>query len=307
MQRYDWPVWAMVVSVLSGLGIVVTVILFLILLFAYPNRGGTTILGYMAIIGILGIYAINFAFFVPSSEAVCGARRFLMGVVYMITMAPLLIKAMDNWRFGHVEYAEERYSGISSACVLLTSAVGLVLMQCIVPIMWLVLVHPTASDLGLPGASHDTWWCDPVDDYDLGLVLSHTFVVFVILITAIFSSLAYDSDRNNYESRWILFSCIVTAGCMLVWMIVTTNAMPSARDPTVAIANFVNATLLLMILPLRKTVLLCEALREREKEKDIMAVVGDASLTPGGYEGYNNGYDNRTFELNDYDNDYVEG
>ena len=86
-----------------------TLILFLILLFAYPNRGGTTVLGYMAIIGILGIYGINFAFFLSATDAVCGIRRFLMGVVYMVTFAPLLVKALDNWRFGHVDYADQRY------------------------------------------------------------------------------------------------------------------------------------------------------------------------------------------------------
>jgi hypothetical protein len=54
------------------------------LLFSYPVRGGSTVLGFMMIIGILCIYAINFAFFVRATNLTCGLRRFLMGVVYAI-------------------------------------------------------------------------------------------------------------------------------------------------------------------------------------------------------------------------------
>jgi hypothetical protein len=45
-----------------------------------------------------------------------------------------------------------------------------------------------------------------------GLVLSFIFVMFVILLTAIFSALSWDSDSNNHESRWILVAAIGTAG-----------------------------------------------------------------------------------------------
>jgi hypothetical protein len=67
----------------------------------------------MMIVGILGIYGINFAFFLPASEATCGIRRFLMGVVYAIVFAALLVKAVDNWRFSDVEYSVRKYSGLT--------------------------------------------------------------------------------------------------------------------------------------------------------------------------------------------------
>lgn len=108
-QQYDWPIWAITVAVLTSAGLILAVILFLILIFAYPVRGGTSALGYMVIVGIIGIYAINFAFFVHATNATCGARRFLMGVVYMIAFGPLLIKAVDNWRYSHYNEEKQRY------------------------------------------------------------------------------------------------------------------------------------------------------------------------------------------------------
>ena len=108
-EEYDWPIWAVAVAVPTFMGFLICLILFLILLCAYPKRGGTSVLGYMAIVGILCIYLVNLAFFFKASDATCGIRRFFEGVVYMVVFAPLLIKAIDNWRLSHVDYTEERY------------------------------------------------------------------------------------------------------------------------------------------------------------------------------------------------------
>ncbi|XP_059149160.1 uncharacterized protein LOC131936264 [Physella acuta] len=290
---YEWPVWAIVVAILTSLGLLITLILFIFLLAAYQNKGGTSILGYMVIVGILGIYVINFAFFVNANEGTCGSRRFLMGVVYMIAFAPMLLKAIDNWRFSQVDDDKERYSGISSACALFMTSIGIVLVQCIIPIIWLILVHPTASNLPMGNTRHDNWWCDPPADYDTGIVLSMVFVMFIVFVTAIFSAITFDSDRNNFESRWILFGSVATAGCFVVWMIVSTSAEPPYRDAAVTIGNLVNATLLVIAMPLRKSVLLCRALTNKEKDDQTSEVLD---------YGHNMGYSNENYQLDDYDN-----
>ncbi|KAK7087415.1 uncharacterized protein [Littorina saxatilis] len=264
-QVYEWPVWAIVMGVLTCLGLLVTIIAFIYLIIAYPIKGGTSVLGYLTMIGIMGIYAINFAFFLHASDATCGARRFVMGVVYTIVFASLLVKAVDNWRFANMEYSNNQYRGITNSCTLFLMALGIILIQCIIPIEWLILVHPTATKYTSANL-HDYWWCDPHDFYDVSLVLSFIFVIFIVILTAIFAGLAWDSEQNNRESRWILVSAIATAGCFLVWMIVTTNALPVFRDPAIAIANFINATLLLIFIPLRKMHLLCQSNNEKPEE-----------------------------------------
>lgn len=271
---YDWPVWAIVVAVLTSIGILVTIIITLVLLLTYPIRGGTTILGFMVLLGILGIYGINFAFFLPASFDTCAARRFCMGVIYMIVFAALLVKAVDNWRYGELSWEnQKKYRGLTSACSLFMIALGIVLVQAIVPIMWLILIPPTASRVmdvngNVADLLHDHMWCDPTDMYDIALVLSFIFVMFIVLLTSIFSAMAWDSEVNNRETRWILIACICTAGCFLVWMIVTTSAGPTYRDPAVAIANFINATALLVCIPLRKTALLIAYKRGEKLDKD---------------------------------------
>lgn len=268
-QVYDWPIWAIATAVLSCFGLLVGLTLFFYFLVFYPVRGGTTILGFMMMIGLFGIYATNFAFFKPAAEDTCAARQFLMGVVYAVVFAPLFVKAVDNWRFKDSEYSSKRYLGLTNPCALVLIALGIILVQCIIPIEWLILRNPSASLMTDSTNQHDWMWCDPHDFYDISLVLSMSFVVFLVILTAIFSALAWDSESNYFESRWIFVSCVGTAGCFLVWMVVTTNAGPPYRDPAVAIANFVNATAILIFIPIRKLVLLVRFSSEEEKAKTM--------------------------------------
>lgn len=278
-QKYTWPIWAIAVAVLTCIGILVGLLLFFFFLVFYPVRGGTTILGFFMMIGMFGIYAINFAFFLPASEATCGAREFVMGVVYAIAFAPLLVKSVDNWRFKDAEYTTKQYRGLTSPFALVLIAIGIVLIQCIIPIEWLVLRPPSASLMADSTAQHDWMWCDPHDFYDVSLVLSFVFVMFLVLLTAIFAALSWDSDSNYFESRWIFTACVATAGCFLVWMVVSTNAGPPYRDPAVAIANFVNATCLLALLPFRKLLLLIKFQGEEEKAKTMPPTEDDTYST----------------------------
>ena len=270
---YKWPIWAIATAVPTSLGLLVTIILFCYFLIAYPVRGGTTILGFMMMLGVMGIYGVNFAFFLPASEVICGAREFVLGVVYAIVFAALLVKAVDNWRFTDAEDSFIRkYKGLTSACSLFLVAIGIVCIQLIIPIEWLILRPPSASVMKNATALHDWMWCDPHDMYDKSMVMSMVFVMFIVLLTGIFAALAWDSDSNYYESRWILVSAVCTAGCFLVWMIVTTNAGPPYRDPAIALANFFNATAILVFMTIRKFALMCTFTEEEEEKQSI----GDA-------------------------------
>ncbi|XP_069135753.1 LOW QUALITY PROTEIN: uncharacterized protein [Argopecten irradians] len=293
-QVYTWPIWAIAIGVLTSAGLLVAVLLFLYFLVAYPFRGGTTILGFMVLLGVIGIYAINFAFFLPASEATCGARRFMMGVVYAIVFAALLVKALDNWRYSDMQYSHRKYKGLTSACSLFLVALGIVAIEAIIPIMWLILVRPTAS-LYTEGMVMDDWaWCDPHDLYDRALVMSMIFVMFLVIVTGIVASLAWNSDSNYYESRWIFVSSVSTAGCFLVWMIVSTNAGPPYRDPAVALGNCINATALLIFIPIRKLVLLCYA--KDNDDTDKVQQLGDERVDVYSTVYSNQGYEGDMFQ-----------
>lgn len=259
---YKWPIWAISVAVPTCVGLFVTIFLFLYLLIFYEIKGGTTLLGFMMMLGIMGIYALNFAFFLPAATDTCGARQFCLGVVYAIVFAALLVKAVDNWRIVEsVEYdnkqlINEKYKGLTNKIVLLLMAIGIVCVQLIIPIQWLVHRPPSASLMSEATEIHDWMMCDPHDVYDEALVMSMIFVMFLVLLTGIFSAMSWDNGNNNYESRWILVCSVCTAGCFLVWMIVITNASPPYRDGAVALGNLFNATAILIFTIIRKVVIM---------------------------------------------------
>lgn len=272
---YKWPIWAIAVAVPTCVGLFVTIFLFLYLLIFYQNRGGTTILGFMMMIGIMGIYALNFAFFLPAATDTCGARQFCLGVVYAIVFAALLVKAVDNWRVDHLDQEYDMYEGITSKLVLLLIALGIVCVQLIIPIQWLVHRPPSASLMSKATPIHDWMMCDPHDMYDKALVMSMIFVMFLVLLTGIFAGMAWEKKFNNNESRWILVCSICTAGCFLVWMIVITNASPPYRDAAVALGNLFNATAILIFTIIRKIVIMLMPEKEEYFEGEKAASISD--------------------------------
>lgn len=254
----EWPIWAVVVCILTCIMILITLLVFVLLLFLYQIRSGTTVLGFMLLLGILGIFLVNFAFFIPASAASCGARRFVMGVVYAICFAALLVKAVDNWRYTWHDYSigKRKYKGLASACSLLLVALTLVAIQILIGILWLVITAPGATLVRVTTPPHDYWWCNPPLLYDVGLVLSFMFVILLILATIIFATISFLKDINYFESRWLLASCLCTGAIFVAWMIISTMATAPYRDATVAIANLLNGTILLILFPLRKLWLL---------------------------------------------------
>lgn len=152
--------------------------------------------------------------------------------------------------------------------------------QVILNTEWLLLVKPSSVILyptmgvrtGSPDAliklRHDYEWCTPADTYDAGMALSFIFVIILDVFAICFGSLLWDNEKNYYESRWIVVACLCSSSCFLVWMVVSTSSDGVFRDPAVAIGNFVNATALLAVMPLRKAILLIKIKKAEEKEME---------------------------------------
>ncbi|XP_029653751.1 metabotropic glutamate receptor 3-like, partial [Octopus sinensis] len=280
VRLFDWPLWAIILAVLTSIGIIFTVLLFFYLLIAYPIRGGTTGLGFLFLIGILGIYGVNFAFFAQASITVCAARRFTTAVVYAICFACLCVKSVDNWRYSSNEIDSHDYRRLSSSLALGIVTLLIVLVQVILNSEWLLLVKPSTVTLyptmsvrrGSPDTliklRHDYEWCTPADSYDTGMALSFIFVIILDIFAICFGSLLWDNEKNYYESRWIVVACLCSSSCFLIWMVVSTSSNAVFRDPAVAIGNFINATALLVVMPLRKAILLVKIKQEVEEEEE---------------------------------------
>ena len=255
-------VWGIIVTALTVIGIVVTLLLFVYLLIFYPVRGGTTVLGYLLLFGVLLVYVLNFAFLVGATPHVCAVRRFSLGFVYALCFACLLLKVLNTWRVTSYyspddEDAARAYRRLAHPACLFLLAIGLTLVQVAIGVEWLVL-QPAAVD----GTQ-----CAPADTHYDELVVSCVYVMALVALTLVFAGATWDSDENGAESRYVLATAAFTVGVWVAWTLVATLAGEAYREPAVIIANLVNATVILVLIFVRKLYLLSKYEKEMKDDK----------------------------------------
>jgi len=91
-NEYFRQTWGIVVAAVTSVGIVCTISSFIYLAIFYPFKGGTTVLGYMLLLGVLCMYVLVFAYLVHVNDTVCGIRRFCVGFVYAICFSCMIVK-----------------------------------------------------------------------------------------------------------------------------------------------------------------------------------------------------------------------
>ncbi|KFM58685.1 Metabotropic glutamate receptor 3, partial [Stegodyphus mimosarum] len=259
-------VWGIIVTVLSVLGMVLVIICALYFLMSFPITVGTTVLGYMILFGLLLLYAVNFAFVLSPTEGTCGIRRFGLGLAYAVIFSGMLVKVMNTWRLMGYNGSRILSDGtrLSSPAGLLVIAVGLVIIQIVLSAAWLILMPPKT------GAFEQVWRCAPPTTFEEGLVVSLIYVMLLLAITTLFALLTWQCQDNNRESRWILACAILVAVVWLAWTILSTQLSPHYRDTTIAAANLVNATIIMIFLYLRK-VYLYSKLSRQARDQDLKA------------------------------------
>ncbi|GIZ04839.1 metabotropic glutamate receptor 3 [Caerostris extrusa] len=267
-------VWGIIVTSLSILGILLVIICALYFLMSFPVTVGTTVLGYMILFGLLLLYAVNFAFVLSSTEGTCGIRRFGLGLAYAVIFSGMLVKVMNTWRLMGYNGSRILSDGtrLSSPAGLLVIAVGLVIIQIVLSSAWLILMPPKT------GAYEQVWRCAPPTTFEEGLVVSLIYVMLLLAITTLFAILTWQCQDNNRESRWILACAILVAVVWMAWTILSTQLSPHYRDITIAAANLVNATIIMIFLYLRK-VYLYSKLTRQARDHDLKAHLQPTSYT----------------------------
>lgn len=262
-----YSTWGIIVIALSCVGLLSAFVALVYLFIYYPNRGGTTFLGYLLIVGVMCMYSLIFAFVLHANEEICGLRRFGLGFVYALTFSCLVIKVLNNWRVD--AYGEgcrhPSYARLAHPCSILCIAMFLVLVQVAISVEWLVLDPPHAHVMYHMGRFIPV--CAPEGFHIQELIISCIYPIMLILLTFIFSFITWDSAENHRESRWVLFICCVTVGVWLVWTVVSTMTELEYQEPAITLALLLNATCILVCLPGRKIILLSKFQKAIEEVK----------------------------------------
>ncbi|UYV63521.1 hypothetical protein LAZ67_2004452, partial [Cordylochernes scorpioides] len=221
--------WGVTITSLSVLGIFFVLVCTLYFLMSFPVSVGTTILGYMILMGVMALYGVNFAFLLaPPSEAL-----FALGLAYSVVFSGMVIKVFNTWRRQRKNCEGMSPMGLLLQAVLLASVQGGIIA------LWLTLGGGTRSD---------------VQEFAVAL----TYPGFLACIAALLAGVTW-WDR---ESRWMLACCGLTAAVWSSWGLAVWGLGHVAR-PAVA-ANLVCATGVMLCLYLRKVYLYSKLSRDRE-------------------------------------------
>ena len=217
-------IWGIIIVALTAVGILVTICSLVYLVIFYPNRSGTTVLGYVLLVGVLCMYTLVFAFILYPDDIVCSIRKFCLAFVYAICFSSMLVKVLNTWRVGAYmeEYPPPSYKRITHPCSLFCIAFALICVQIIIGVEWLILKDTSVELFEITEDNETVPRCSPLDDHNIDLILSCIYVFILIVLTAIFASITWDSVENHRESRWIAITTFMTVGIVLVWTIMST-------------------------------------------------------------------------------------
>ncbi|XP_069175470.1 uncharacterized protein [Procambarus clarkii] len=251
-----YNVYGIATGTISLLGIVVILITMVYFMMSFPTAAGTSVLGYLILIGCLMLYAVNFAFIFQPTVGTCAVRRFLMGVAYAIIFAAMLVKVIHTWRVMTYSRANGDPDVLAKPGGLLLLTLALFLVQVILGAAWLILYPPGIDLLGA------TWRCTPTDQFEVELVISLVYVMVLIAATIFFCLETWHADENSRETRWILLASLSTTITWCVWTVVATQAPVHFRDPSIVIGNLVSATAVMLFLYARKMYLYSQLSRD---------------------------------------------
>lgn len=277
--------WGWVMSGLSALGMVAVIGCLAYFVLVSPNTRGPTLLGYVILVGVFIVFGSNFAFVAAPTPASCAARRLLTGFAFALVYSAKLVKVVNVWHKGRLPSQADSDSSLAgrptpvsslvrtlprrpdvSPAVAVLVALAVAAFQAAIAIAWLVLSPPNvlpATD-GIP-------LCFPGLKFEAHLAVSFLYVLVLLCLGVAFCLLAWNSDANGREPRWILASSLVTLLAWLVGASVAVQTSIDERSLPIILANWISASATLLCLFAPK-IRLYSTLLSKANQLDVRAL-----------------------------------
>ncbi|XP_034241017.1 uncharacterized protein LOC117645151 [Thrips palmi] len=288
--------WAVALLGLALLGIVFTLVTAVFFLSAAavsktPISGGagTSVLGYLILLGLLLLHCAVLALVMAPSELSCGARRLLPGLAYALIFSAMFLKVLTTWQVC------DRKGGVVRPVMLVVRALGLATPQVLVSAGWLALappsVHMVVVEAAAAPAAPAMWQCSAAQGAHGSqaphLLLSLAYTCLLMVATAVLALLCSSKEELleegtmlRQESRWILVSAVAVAvqlgcwGLLVVAAPALAAAVPAQADMLAASVHALAAATLLLCLFVPKLRLY---LRLRRDARNTAAIAASAA------------------------------
>lgn len=277
---YQHPV-AIVACLFSSVGILLS----LFVLVIYVRYRSTPVikasgieLSFVLLSGVFLSYAATFVFVAKPSAVICGFRRTLLGTCYTICYATILTKTNRIYRiFSMKDTASrlkmKRFTSYRSSLVI---TILLCAIEIVAIVVWLIFDPPKAvrMDYKSDDVVRNILVCHESMDFSYLGVLLYPFLLMIICI--VYAVKTRKTPDGFNETKFITFC---SSSTVIIWVAFiptyfsTNNA--TLRVTSLTLSLFVNATVILSLLFLRKIYIVLLRPQKNTREK----VMSRASLS----------------------------
>ncbi|KAM5263899.1 G-protein coupled receptor family C group 5 member D [Ctenodactylus gundi] len=235
--------WGIVLEALASIGIVVTILLLLALLFCMRkvqdcSQWNVLPTQFLFLLAVLGLFGLAFAFILPLSQRTAPVRYFLFGVLFALCFACLLAHASNLARLVR--------GGVSfSWTTLLWIAMGVSLLQTIIAIEYVTLMMTRGMVF-----AHLTPYQLNVD-----FVVLLVYVLLLMALTFFVSKATFCGPCANWKQhgRLIFVTVLVSIVIWVVWISMLMRGNPELQrqpqwdDAVICIGLVTNAWVFLLL------------------------------------------------------------
>ncbi|XP_055506936.1 G protein-coupled receptor, class C, group 5, member Ba isoform X2 [Leucoraja erinacea] len=232
-------IWGIVVEAVAGAGVLTAFLLMLILLVKLPfikDKEKKSPLGiqFLFLFGTLGLFGLSFAFIIPEDEKTCPTRRFLWGVLFALCFSCLLVQ---SWRLRQLVQQGKGPNGL----LLVGAVAGLVLVQIIIAVEWLILTIVREQK---PACKYE----------QMDFVMASIYVMFLMATTFSLSFFTLCGKFKKWKKHGtsiiltMLFSILIWVAWIVMYLYGNRelNKQPSWDDPALSIALVSNGWIFLI-------------------------------------------------------------
>lgn len=226
--------WATAVAILGGIGLLMTMYIFVYVLVKICDRTltGNQFLGILLLLSVMSLYATCMLFILQPSEALCNWRLFLHSFSYCLCYGVLFVKVMQLRSLVSLGLGG-RLSHLNQAFTLFF----IVGVQVSVNIQWSVLMRPMFEISGDGEPRCSTTKTD--------FMCLQIYVLLLLLITCGYALHTRHIKRNHNEGRWVLLAALVNLPIWIGWIVVYFSTSKEYEEPTICGGLLLTATVVI--------------------------------------------------------------
>ncbi|KAK6174872.1 hypothetical protein SNE40_013438 [Patella caerulea] len=238
---FNGRLWATVLVAIAATGAFVSLILTVYVVHKVCNRTLARRyvgLGILLLLGVMLLFFSVVPFVITPSEATCGFRYVMPGCAYAFSFAIILVKLTSLRDYRLLGLGGEVSNLNQYMFVLFITGV-----QVAIAVQWWTLRSPlvitSTSNVGVMYAC--------VFD-QAEFVLHHSYVMMLIVTSAIYAISVRQETKNMGEARLLLWCCWLCVPVWIVWVIVFLIQDRDYSEPTACVAIVSCATLMLTVI-----------------------------------------------------------